>query len=119
MDYVKCPACMGRKKVIGMGGLERNCNECKGIGFIDKPVTVLVEPVSNSISSSSNIIDLTVDVARREQSVADTLKTIDTTVKKKRAVIKRKIKKIKSQPLRKRKSRLKPSDAEVLVSSEG
>ncbi len=36
MDYVDCCACKGRKKVVGLGGFEKNCDTCKGVGYIEQ-----------------------------------------------------------------------------------
>jgi phage FluMu protein Com len=36
-ELQKCPTCDGRKKIIGMGHIEKKCDPCVGIGWIDKP----------------------------------------------------------------------------------
>ena len=34
-ELVRCPACRGTKKIMGMGMMEQKCTECNGIGYID------------------------------------------------------------------------------------
>ncbi len=31
----RCTCCEGRRKVTGLGGMSKNCDECKGTGIID------------------------------------------------------------------------------------
>ena len=31
---VRCPTCAGRKKILGLGGMQKNCPRCAGIGFV-------------------------------------------------------------------------------------
>ena len=38
-DLVGCPACKGRKTVLGLGSFTKDCDTCKGIGWIEKPVS--------------------------------------------------------------------------------
>lgn len=37
----RCPACAGRKKITGLGGMIKDCGECRGVGHVkvvdDKP----------------------------------------------------------------------------------
>jgi hypothetical protein len=33
MDYTRCTQCRGAKKIKGLGGMEKNCPSCKGIGY--------------------------------------------------------------------------------------
>ncbi len=33
MAYVRCDGCDGRKLVVGLGGMKRDCPTCKGVGF--------------------------------------------------------------------------------------
>lgn len=43
-DLVRCPVCRGRKKIIGLGLLEKDCDHCVGIGWISKkPVEIKVK----------------------------------------------------------------------------
>jgi hypothetical protein len=30
----RCPKCTGKKVIMGMGGILKNCPECKGIGHV-------------------------------------------------------------------------------------
>lgn len=46
-----CKDCQGRKKVLGLGMIERDCFTCKGIGYtesiplIDIPVPAIPQPL--------------------------------------------------------------------------
>ena len=42
-DLVGCPACKGRKTVLGLGSFTKDCDTCKGIGWIEKPISDLDE----------------------------------------------------------------------------
>lgn len=41
MAIKRCDTCNGRKRVTGMGGMEKECKPCKGVGWIEDeaPVT--------------------------------------------------------------------------------
>ena len=30
----RCPACAGRKKITGLGGMIKDCGECRGVGYV-------------------------------------------------------------------------------------
>lgn len=34
MTLSRCDCCMGRRKITGLGGMERECDNCKGVGFV-------------------------------------------------------------------------------------
>ena len=34
MSLKRCPSCNGKKKVAPLGFIEKECNTCKGVGFI-------------------------------------------------------------------------------------
>lgn len=36
--FERCPRCQGRKKYMGMGMLMHDCEECKGIGYVEKEI---------------------------------------------------------------------------------
>jgi|GEM_PF-3160346 hypothetical protein len=36
-DYARCGVCRGTKKVTGLGGMVKNCLNCKGVGFVGTP----------------------------------------------------------------------------------
>lgn len=46
---VRCDSCNGRKRVLGMGGMEKPCPQCKAIGWMkDETVRdVSVEGLTN------------------------------------------------------------------------
>lgn len=33
-QLIRCDSCNGRKRVLGMGGMEKTCQPCKGVGWI-------------------------------------------------------------------------------------
>ena len=35
-DLVKCNACKGQKRIMGMGMMKKDCKACKGIGWLEK-----------------------------------------------------------------------------------
>lgn len=37
MEIERCSYCEGRKKIIGLGMIEKKCEECNGIGYKEKP----------------------------------------------------------------------------------
>lgn len=40
----RCDQCNGRKKIIGLGGMQKDCPSCKGIGHITiKPKLECIE----------------------------------------------------------------------------
>lgn len=59
-NLIQCVTCCGRKKYSPLGGIEKDCPSCKGIGFISStinhdtievstavPDIIPIEPVSN------------------------------------------------------------------------
>ncbi len=34
-DPIRCSVCNGRKTILGMGGMYRDCWECNGVGWVD------------------------------------------------------------------------------------
>lgn len=39
MTYDRCPCCLGKKKLMGLGAIMKDCHECHGVGYV-KPVVV-------------------------------------------------------------------------------
>lgn len=35
-DLVKCGACNGQKRIMGMGMMKKDCKACKGVGWLEK-----------------------------------------------------------------------------------
>jgi len=35
-EVIRCEACQGRKIIVGLGAMERECVVCRGIGFIEQ-----------------------------------------------------------------------------------
>lgn len=50
-DLQRCSACHGVKRVRGMGGIERDCTDCGGTGWIK---SVADEPISEPVASSAD-----------------------------------------------------------------
>ena len=47
-DLIRCPSCLGAKRVPGLGSIINDCNLCEATGKIkacDKPVSMVIEPV--------------------------------------------------------------------------
>lgn len=35
MSFVRCSLCNGKKKVFGLGMMEKECHVCHGVGYVD------------------------------------------------------------------------------------
>jgi phage FluMu protein Com len=35
MKIIRCEVCCGRKVINGLGGMEKKCHECKGVGHVE------------------------------------------------------------------------------------
>ena len=53
--YTRCSICRGSKKIKGLGNMEKECPECKGIGFVSDAPKVVVETVEVAKESNSTI----------------------------------------------------------------
>lgn len=44
MTLSRCDCCHGRRRITGLGGMDRDCGNCKGVGFVkaDEPVVAVV-----------------------------------------------------------------------------
>jgi len=49
-ELIRCPACGGTKKIIGLGMVERKCDECNGVGFVDMEDAEIIESVNGHAS---------------------------------------------------------------------
>lgn len=49
----RCDACMGKKKILGLGSIMKDCPECRGIGWIDVPEM----PKGNNLASVGGSMD--------------------------------------------------------------
>jgi len=50
-DLKRCDSCLGRKKIIGLGGMERDCPACFGVGWLAKTQIDPKTPYNASNSS--------------------------------------------------------------------
>lgn len=50
-DLVRCTSCNGRKRILGMGGMEKECLPCKGIGWTEAEKPIVTLNVTNSNGS--------------------------------------------------------------------
>jgi DnaJ-class molecular chaperone len=41
----RCDQCNGRKKKVGLGGMPKDCDKCKGIGWLEPKEPVESKPV--------------------------------------------------------------------------
>ena len=44
MALNRCDCCHGRRNIVGLGGMQKACGNCKGVGHVktDAPVTTVV-----------------------------------------------------------------------------
>ena len=54
---MRCQVCMGKKKIRGLGMIEKTCPECLGIGWVSMP-----EPIAEKVK---NIIAPNVTLKKR------------------------------------------------------
>jgi len=55
---VQCDSCKGKKKILGLGMIEHECEKCEGLGRIDEselaeiyiPETIIPESINEKIS---------------------------------------------------------------------
>lgn len=75
----RCKGCLGKKKLLGLGGMMKDCQACKGIGYIeshlDKPTAVIAPAIA---PMRKTIIDMTKPKRGRPQQKP----LIDLTVSK-------------------------------------
>ncbi len=45
----RCTCCDGRKKIIGLGGMIKECNGCNGVGFVDIKKGCITGSVSENL----------------------------------------------------------------------
>lgn len=76
----RCRACLGKKKLLGLGGMMKDCLACKGIGFME---TELEKPKAApaSVPVRKTIVDLT-KPKPRGKGRPHAKPTIDLTVQK-------------------------------------
>lgn len=56
-DLVRCPACLGAKKVPKLGGIVGDCNTCLGIGTIRAVEKVAPKVIELEVVSNADIIN--------------------------------------------------------------
>lgn len=42
-DLERCDICQGKKKIMGIGGMEKKCKYCDGVGWIEKEIKPVKE----------------------------------------------------------------------------
>lgn len=52
---VRCDTCNGRKKKIGLGGMQKDCDACKGIGWIELKKEVQPEAAPEPAAAPARI----------------------------------------------------------------
>jgi DnaJ-class molecular chaperone len=52
MALDRCPACVGKKKIMGLGSMIKDCPECHGVGYVKVP-EVVVEPVKRKYTKKT------------------------------------------------------------------
>lgn len=48
-NLVRCDCCQGLKRIKGLGGIEKDCPGCRGIGWIAPPEPELVAALSETM----------------------------------------------------------------------
>lgn len=43
MALTRCECCDGRRTIVGLGGMKRDCDNCHGVGFVK--IEEILEPV--------------------------------------------------------------------------
>lgn len=46
----RCDSCMGKKRIKGLGNIEKDCDACRGIGWIEVPDYALETALSNELT---------------------------------------------------------------------
>ena len=84
--YIKCSCCRGQKKIKGLGNIEKECPECKGIGHVSDVVKT-DDKKDYKVAVKSFIEGTDSILARKEER----LEPIKTEIKKRlRRVVKQK-----------------------------
>ena len=68
MSVQVCKSCRGQKKVIGLGMMEKTCESCKGIGWIEAEVEPQLIPTIEPTSVANveiNTAELTIKPEKR------------------------------------------------------
>lgn len=52
MAVTRCDSCLGRKHYMGLGGMQKKCDACHGVGYVSIPEVVVkrrrvVKPVDS------------------------------------------------------------------------
>jgi phage FluMu protein Com len=43
-EIIRCDSCRGLKRIVGLGMIEKDCPECRGVGFVElMPVEVITD----------------------------------------------------------------------------
>ena len=61
MTLSRCDCCDGRKQLVGLGGMTKDCGNCKGVGFV----------------KSQTVLDTVVTVKRKRRTPAEMLADAD------------------------------------------
>lgn len=63
---VKCDLCNGKKKNIGLGGIEKDCSRCLGVGYISMKEALRTEDKQKRIRRSKDQIQADKKFKQRE-----------------------------------------------------
>lgn len=63
MSSLRCPQCLGLKKTWGLGMIERECQECKGLGYVTLNPEPIIEEKMKRQSKPKHIENETHDKA--------------------------------------------------------
>ena len=57
MSLIRCKKCRGTKKLMGMGSIYKNCDECNGVGQVD------VEDAEVTLANPAKVANPVIDPA--------------------------------------------------------
>ncbi len=49
MALTRCECCDGRRTIVGLGGMKRDCDNCHGVGHVKVDVESVVKPVAADV----------------------------------------------------------------------
>jgi len=55
-DLMRCHRCNGRKTILGLGMIEKQCHECFGIGWVAKNSVEIKKAITNELPIPTNSV---------------------------------------------------------------
>lgn len=66
-DLVRCKSCGGKKRYLGMGGIHKDCKDCKGIGW--KEYSAVEQQILDVIAEAEAKVDEV--IAKEEEKIKE------------------------------------------------